>query len=592
MTKEETANQSVATSPSVAKRAYCCSATLQRVLCRYGPISIVLLSVGFYVTWGICCSFTRYYRFGAMAYDLGIFVQGIWLLSRFQTPFVTLRGLNLFADHFSPILLPLALLYRLFPDPRMLLVLQTLALGSGAIAVYLLALYRLRSQLLGIAIAWTYLLYPAVQRINLFDFHPDAFITPFFLFALVSLEKQNWRTFWLLLVCAFACKESCSLIGLLFGFYVGKRGGWKQGVAVSLVSFVWLLIALKTMQWLDGGHPSAYFWLYHAYGDSLYSIVTGVMLHPVRVISTCLSDQSLAYLGDLLYPLAFLPLLMPEILLVILPTLLSNLLADRVQMHYVGIHYSAPLIPYLLLATILGIERVGEILQSPPRWQKCVYGLLSAPLLLCAFIATRQMGGWFGRASPYPPMLSEVQGRLVRRWLQQIPPDASISAQSALTTWLAQRKKIYVFPNPFQEAAWGNSPQALRNEELQDFHPLPPQELQRRFAHSNVSYVVLNIAPNEWPLTADNYAYMVSQLLRSPAYGVVQASGDFLLLRRGADHERGLLRLHGTAWEGPLYSISSEALTKDICSKRPLLSRRGISGASRQSAGQSSDGGS
>ncbi len=521
------------------------------------PPGIVLLAVGFYVAWGIRCSFTRYERFGAMAYDLGIFVQGVWLLSRFQTPFITLRGLNLFADHFSPILLPIALIYHIFPDPKMLLVLQTLGLASGAIAVYLLTLSRLRSQLLGIALALAYLFYPALQWINLFDFHPDAFITPFLLFAFVALEKRRWKAFWSLLIGALACKESCGLVGMMLGFYVGAKDGWRRGLAVSLFSVTWFLTALKIMQWLNGGHPSAYLSLYHAYGNSLFGIVAYLLLHPLHVLTIVISDQNLAYLGDLLYPLAFMPLLAPEILALLVPILLSNLLADRVQMHYVGFHYSAPIIPLLMLGTVLGIERVRELFQNYPVGQQFTYGLLGGGVLVCASMATHLMGAWLGTTLPYPPMLSEAQSQKVRRWLRQIPPDASVSAQSALTTWLAQRERVYVFPNSFQAAAWGNSAQALRNEELQDFHALPPKELQRRFAQSDVEYVVLNIAPNEWPLTANNYAYMVSQLFKTPAYGVIQASGDFVLLRRGADHRRGLRLLQGTAWQNPIFSLFS-----------------------------------
>jgi hypothetical protein len=34
-------------------------------------------------------------RFGTFGFDLGIFDQGVWLLSRFRDPFVTIRGLSL-----------------------------------------------------------------------------------------------------------------------------------------------------------------------------------------------------------------------------------------------------------------------------------------------------------------------------------------------------------------------------------------------------------------------------------------------------------------------------------------------------------------
>jgi len=55
---------------------------------------------------------------------LGIFDQGVWLRSRLKDPFVTIRGLPLFGDHASSILVLVAPLYWLWPDPRLLLRLQ------------------------------------------------------------------------------------------------------------------------------------------------------------------------------------------------------------------------------------------------------------------------------------------------------------------------------------------------------------------------------------------------------------------------------------------------------------------------------------
>ncbi|MEE9534361.1 MAG: hypothetical protein V3W06_08070, partial [Acidimicrobiia bacterium] len=49
-------------------------------------------------------SVSRFDRFLTFTFDFGIFDQGLWLLSRFREPFVTLRGLNLFADHSSYIM--------------------------------------------------------------------------------------------------------------------------------------------------------------------------------------------------------------------------------------------------------------------------------------------------------------------------------------------------------------------------------------------------------------------------------------------------------------------------------------------------------
>ena len=44
-------------------------------------------------------SMLRYDRFHTFGFDLGIYDQGIWLLSRAKDPFVTIRGLEFFGHH-------------------------------------------------------------------------------------------------------------------------------------------------------------------------------------------------------------------------------------------------------------------------------------------------------------------------------------------------------------------------------------------------------------------------------------------------------------------------------------------------------------
>ena len=75
----------------------------------------------------------RFDAFQQPGFDLGIFDQGVWLLSRFKAPFVSIMGLNLFGDHASYILLALVPLYWLWPAAQALLIAQTLALCLGAI---------------------------------------------------------------------------------------------------------------------------------------------------------------------------------------------------------------------------------------------------------------------------------------------------------------------------------------------------------------------------------------------------------------------------------------------------------------------------
>ena len=82
---------------------------------------------------------------GTSAYDFGLYDQGIWLLSRFESPFVTLMGRNLFGDHSSFILLFLVPFYWFDPPTSFLLVVQSVVIALGAVPLFWYAKRRLQS---------------------------------------------------------------------------------------------------------------------------------------------------------------------------------------------------------------------------------------------------------------------------------------------------------------------------------------------------------------------------------------------------------------------------------------------------------------
>src|ERR1039458_5974280 len=123
-----------------------------------------ILLVVLYVAWFIHLSLLQYYTYGDPPFDLAIFDQGMWLISHFHIPFVTVMGRNLFGDHTSFVLLLVAPFYRLFPEPQGILVLQTLLLAAPAIPIYWLARKSIKSTWIATALVATYLLSPLIQQ--------------------------------------------------------------------------------------------------------------------------------------------------------------------------------------------------------------------------------------------------------------------------------------------------------------------------------------------------------------------------------------------------------------------------------------------
>src|SRR5436305_8483469 len=78
------------------------------------PVRAALLAM--VVVWSvvfIALGTLRHERYGTFSFDLGIYDQGIWLLSRLRVPFVTIKGLHLFGHHTNLILFLLVPFYWL-----------------------------------------------------------------------------------------------------------------------------------------------------------------------------------------------------------------------------------------------------------------------------------------------------------------------------------------------------------------------------------------------------------------------------------------------------------------------------------------------
>ncbi len=65
-------------------------------------------------------------------------------------------------------------------------------LALGALPVYWIAKKQFNDRLPAVGLAVAYLFYPALQSVNCFDFHTEAFIPLFFLMTFHYIEEKKW----------------------------------------------------------------------------------------------------------------------------------------------------------------------------------------------------------------------------------------------------------------------------------------------------------------------------------------------------------------------------------------------------------------
>ncbi|MEK6853786.1 MAG: DUF2079 domain-containing protein, partial [Nanoarchaeota archaeon] len=112
----------------------------------------------------------------------------------------------------------------------------------GAIPLYLIARRKLGEKI-AVVFAIAYFLYPPTQYFTLFDFHTEAFLVTFLLFAMYFLERKSAPWMFTFLFLAGLTKEYIPIIFIFFAAYtliIQKRV--KIAAAAAVIGAAWLFV--------------------------------------------------------------------------------------------------------------------------------------------------------------------------------------------------------------------------------------------------------------------------------------------------------------------------------------------------------------
>ena len=464
---------------------------------------LVALLLAFVVAY-IWLALTRHARFNSTGYDLAIHEQILWntLHGRFFA--TSLEVDNSFADHFRPLMVALLPFYALFSTPKTLLMIQAVVLAGTAVPLFLLAEDKLKNQGAALVVTAVYLLYPAIGFTARFDFHMEAVAVLLFMVAFYAIEKQRWRAATTALILALLCKENMGILVAAIGFYTWVvRRQWRWGGAWLLLgTFSFVFISFWLLPTIRGESLDAlarYAWL----GNDLREMGQTAVTDPGRIWAFLTRPDRLHYLWQLLLPVGFIALLgLPELLIVV-PFLLTNLLADHFCQSTIYCHYAAPVVPFILIALVLGLARLQTWLKRDRLWL-FVVGLL-LPCAIWAF----WLDNPFQNTPLLPPALEEIgNAAVVQEALMAVPPNLSVVTTNEYAPHLAQREELYIIGLPSQREA-----------------PLNPD------------LVFLNLYDQQYIL-CDGYRAYVEQL-DIEAYGVTFRTGGLIVIQRDAgSHEQ------------------------------------------------------
>jgi uncharacterized membrane protein len=385
----------------------------------------------------------RLAHFYPLEWDLSIFAQGLHLLSRLETPFVTVRGLHLFGDHATfvhVLLVPVEHLLGPHLGPHLLPLVQTLALAASALLLFGLAREGLRPEEARLLLA-AYLLYPALQHTWLEYYEPVNLAIPCLVGAYGAVRggRDGRALAWSLL--ALVTVENLALSVAALGVYAAARGRRRLGVSLLLGAAAYVAVLMLAV--FPAFAPGGYVYSGRLYGDFARDL-PGAILHlarPDHLAARLVTPANGLYLAGLLVPVAFLPLLAPGVLLlgVQLPL---NMVSSWPYAREIQYHYVAPIVPFVFLALVRALEK-----GAASRHRKAALAVLAAGVVAGqAFFASPWLVPRPGRSWWRGLATDAEERREVSALVARISPDAAVSAHYRFLPHLARRARLYMFP--------------------------------------------------------------------------------------------------------------------------------------------------
>ena len=427
------------------------------------------------IIYAIIFSVLTIYRYGAFetyAYDLGIYNQAMHTtlsdgkLLYYTSDLTANPNGSLFGVHFSPIFLVILPVYAVHPFPETLLVIQSFVLSLGAIPLYLLAVKRLKSEKIALLISTLYLLNPALQGINWYDFHPEAFLPTFLLFCLYFLETKNVYAYFASVLLTLMTLEFASIVLIFMSLYFAVKmklwrrknielGKLKILLLTVLLSVVWMAISFQIVHSINStvAPLSGEIYWREIGANSLQEVPGQFFSHPVSVINALSFDawHKLFYFVSFLGFVIFLPLLEPLIVICVLPWLSIAWISNYPPFYSFGDQYPAFMLPFLFFAVVLGVQKIKPMLDNNSLRKKVyfVLGVLLAVSIVLSCFSTPINGApylSYNNITYGLPQITE-HDRSVSKLLEFVPKDAAILTQGNIFPQLSNRLEAYLCPS-------------------------------------------------------------------------------------------------------------------------------------------------
>ena len=424
------------------------------------PAAIALGAACVAVIWVATVLLRRDDGLGTPAYDQAYFQQLVWNLDHGHG-FTSSFGANSFLGlHFSPVLVVPAALELFWTDPRMLSVINAVSIALAAPAAFLLLRAAFapsrRGVYLAAELASVLPFTPTIQEAARAGFHTEIIALPAALVAGWAGLTRRRLLMWVAAAIALGAKEDQVYTIAVIGWLIAARGPSpmrRHGFLLVAAAVIWgAAVFVVIMPALRGGATVDTVFYYQWLGSGPAALLAPIR-EPAAVWNQLANPAGWTAAGVLIASCAFLPLLRPRWMLLILPPLIANMLSRHDPQPALQLQYGLLLVVPAVVATAMGgrtavamaerfVRRRASKRASVPGYARRAFIVAAAPgLLLGAMLGALPPGGHASATFAREPAL----GRLASI-AANIPPGAPVAVDNDIAPYLASRAKILVLP--------------------------------------------------------------------------------------------------------------------------------------------------
>ncbi|MBS1371297.1 MAG: DUF2079 domain-containing protein [Lentisphaeria bacterium] len=434
-----------------------------------------------YLLWGMTLAFflvyaaLGWYKLEAMQmgnWDFGIYDSMLRNAANGRGLMQDYRGAF---DHFSPVMLLFAPLYRICDTQLWLVLIQSAALAFAAPLLHAAARRRFRTGPVPLLLTAMYLFNPYYSRLALFDFHAECLFPLLFFGAFYFYGRKRTVPFFLLLALSPLVKEDFVIpVGAAGLWLLAQRGKRYWGAGAVAAALFWTFFVLKIY------YPHILkvdYWHYGRY-ELFAPTFAGTMHNAGIMLGRVFSAQSFGVVLSVLLPFALLPLCnWKTFVLLLLPVIGIQLVSEHPHQQLLMSHYGSALLAVAPVAALYGARALRARLRRrksllrlrKPALAAAAVVMLGCHIACCDLPLSRYMEYTQG-LPPYqggllslplrPAYWQEMLRRLLhadgaRAVFEQLPvtPESTMICQNEPGVYFLPKARVFDFP----EIGFGNT---------------------------------------------------------------------------------------------------------------------------------------